>query len=76
MEKFEIEIREIKVEDQDFVTEMLYQAIYVKEGEKAPSRSILEEPTLKNTLLILGNKLILGILPMIKILIKMLAPFG
>ena len=47
MAKREIEIREMRIEDQDFITEMLYQAIHVKEGDMAPSRNVLEEPKLK-----------------------------
>ncbi len=47
MIKRDIEIREMRNEDQDFITEMLYQAIHVKEGDLPPSRGVLEEPKLK-----------------------------
>ncbi len=66
MAKCEIEIREMRIEDQDFITEMLYQAIHVKEGDMQPSRSVLEEPKLKNTMPILERVLMLDILHMIK----------
>ena len=43
MKGIELGIREIVNEDQTFITEMLYQAIHVKEGEEPPPRSVLEE---------------------------------
>lgn len=33
--------------DQGFITEMLYQAIYIPEGQEKPSRDIVNEPKLK-----------------------------
>ncbi|MDY7028449.1 MAG: GNAT family N-acetyltransferase [Spirochaetota bacterium] len=39
--------REIQQSDQDFLFEMLYQAVYVPPGSPPPDRSILEEPEIR-----------------------------
>ena len=37
-------IRQLTAQDEPFLWDMLYQAIYVPEGQPQPSRSILQEP--------------------------------
>lgn len=41
-----ITIRSLTIEDEPFLWEMLYQAIYVPEGVSAPPRSIVQQPAL------------------------------
>jgi len=40
-------VREIQQSDQDFLFDMLYQAIYVPPGSPYPDRSVLEEPEIR-----------------------------
>lgn len=40
-------IRKLRENEQDILAEFLYEAIYVPEGEKAPSKSIIEQPELQ-----------------------------
>lgn len=40
--------------DQPFLWEMLYQAIYVADGEQAPPRSILDDPSIAHYLMDFG----------------------
>lgn len=47
-------IKEVTSGDQAFITEMLYQAIHVKEGEAPPPRSILKEAKLIKYYAIIG----------------------
>lgn len=44
---FKFNVRAIENNDLPFLKEMLYQAIYIKEGLEPPSRSIVDEPNLK-----------------------------
>jgi [ribosomal protein S18]-alanine N-acetyltransferase len=43
-------IRKGTNEDLDFLWEMLYQAIYVPEGEERPSREIMQDPSVRRSL--------------------------
>lgn len=43
----DITFREISEKDMDFLWEMVYQAIFVREGQEKPSREILNEPNIK-----------------------------
>ncbi len=40
-------IRKLRENEQDILAEFLYEAIYVPEGEKAPSKNIIEQPELQ-----------------------------
>ncbi|MDH5680260.1 MAG: GNAT family N-acetyltransferase [Spirochaetota bacterium] len=44
--KAQFEIRPLEKEDEDFLFEMLYQAIYVPDGVQKPDRSILKDPSI------------------------------
>jgi ribosomal protein S18 acetylase RimI-like enzyme len=58
--KLNIVIREASSEDQEFIDEMLFQAIHVKEGDNPPSRDVLQEPKLKKYYEKFGNSTDLG----------------
>jgi len=50
-----ITLRPVKKEDEDFLWEILYQAIYVGPNEEAPPPSILEEPEISRYLIDWGR---------------------
>ena len=43
-------IRPFKMRDMSFLWEMLYQSIYIPEGQRAPSRDILQEQNIEKYL--------------------------
>lgn len=53
-------IRELKANDQEFVEEMLYQAIHVPDGKKKPPKDVINDPKLKKYHEKYGNKNDLG----------------
>jgi ribosomal protein S18 acetylase RimI-like enzyme len=55
-------IRPISLEDEPFLWEMLYQAIFVPEGSPAPSREIINSPELARYVLHWGQPGDLGLL--------------
>jgi [ribosomal protein S18]-alanine N-acetyltransferase len=50
------QIRHGVKEDEDFLWEMLYQAIFIPDGEPRPSREILNEPNIAQSLKGWGRK--------------------
>lgn len=58
----EITCRLATKEDQDFLWEMLYQAVYVAPGEAAPSREIVRLPELAKYVQDWGNRNDLGMI--------------
>ena len=52
-------IRPFKMGDMSFLWEMLYQSIYIPEGQRAPSRDILKEQNIEKYLKNWGGAMIM-----------------